>query len=294
MEMSAEDMYQMYDRMSEQMRKRRYPATLDDLWSCLTGSAYLQAMGAKMLPDGKWSMPSSDSWPGIVGTRRQDESASDASFVSWSNSSINHVLSVIGKLSEDTPYIEKITIPEKGNVVGLAVATTDGIRLITSYGQLESIAIDADYVLTKKDIKDCRENLVQLVKEDFDSRLRMQKAETDNLEIARLHARFLSQVTIEILQQIEKAGCPMATDAIKQLEANMKGVYSVYLSPEEFHDKASELLFVITSNSGRVHVTVNGILLVCVLELIKRETNAIRGKNSEKRTSDVIHRLERR
>ena len=109
-----------------------------------------------------------------------------------------------------------------------------------------------------------------------------------------LHARFLTQVTLGVFKQLEASGCSKAKDAIKQLETNARGMYYVDIAARGIRGRANDLLFQISESAGDIHVTVYGILLNCVIELTKRETNAIRGKTQEKDTADVIRRLERR
>ena len=293
MEMSAEDMYQMYSRMSEQMRSHTYPASVDDLWTCLTKSVYLKGMGARFHSDGSWSLPASDSWWSVCGTNQREAVSSTTPFITWSNSEIEFLLSVLGEDSDEIPYIKRIRLP--GNdITAIAVSTESGVNLVTAYSQIDGLRIDTARPITEQDTLSCQTQLSVLINEELNRRERMQHTEQLNSDIADLHRRFITKLTIGLLRQMESSGFTKIMDAIKHLEANARGVYYVNLPSVQFGGKASDYLFVTSENTGRVDVTVRGILLVCVIEFAKREANAMRGRKSEKNTADVIHRLERR
>ena len=295
MEMRAEDLYAMYRRMSEQMRSRPYPATTDDLWTCLTSSEYLRSFGARLRDEHTWSIPASDRWNSIEGTHQPDAASEGTPYITWSNDQIEFLLSVLGEESEDAPFFRRITLPENPNVVGLAVSTTSGVELITAFSQLENVIIDETRSVSESDMASCRALLARLAEPELRRQQHLLQAERMNLEIAELHSQFISQLAIAILRQLEDHGCVKAMDAIKQLDNNSKATYYVDLPAERFGGKASDLLFLTSETAGTVHVNVSGVLLNCVTELIKRETDAIRGKKkAEKATEDVIHRLGRR
>lgn len=293
MEMSAEDMYQMYSRMSEQMRSYSYPASVDDLWTCLTRSEYLKGMGARFHPDGSWSLPASDTWWSVCGTNQREAVSITTPFITWSNSEIEFLLSVLGENADKVPYIKSIRLPGT-DITAIAVSTESGVKLVTTYSQIDGLQIDTDRHITEQDIHSCQAQLSILVKGELSRRQRMQQAEQMNANIADLHGHFIAQIAVRILKQMETNGFTKLMDAIKHLEANSKGIFYVDLPISQFGGKASDLLFITSENTGIVHVTVNGILLVCVIELAKREASVMRGKNSEKKTADAIHRLERR
>ena len=293
MEMSAEDMYQMYSRMSEQMRSHTYPASVDDLWTCLTRSEYLKGMGSRFHPDGSWSLPASDTWWSVCGTNQREAVSTTIPYITWSNSEVEFLLSVLGEESDDIPYIKRIRLP--GNdLTAIAVSTESGVKLVTAYSQIDGLKIDTDRPITEQDILSCQTQLSVLTNGEINRRQRMQQSEQMNADIAELHSHFITQITVGILKQLESSGLTKLMDAIKHLEANAKGLYYVDLPIAQFGGKASDLLFITSENAGVVHVTVSGILLVCVIELAKREASAMRGKNSEKNTADAVHRLERK
>jgi superfamily II DNA or RNA helicase len=51
MEISPEDLYEIYERQAAQGAERPAPVTLDDIWASLSGSAYLGSLGCRVLDD---------------------------------------------------------------------------------------------------------------------------------------------------------------------------------------------------------------------------------------------------
>ena len=293
MEMSAEDIYQMYSRMSDRLHAESYPATTDDLWDCMTRSVYLKGHGARLGSDGIWSIPASDSWGSVQGSHQRDERAT-AAYVSWDHAGVGELLAHLSKHAVDVPYIKRITALDEKGISAFAVSTAEGPKLITAYAQIESVNIDSSKALSADDIRSCETQLSRMLEEKNRQQHLLQQSAKMNTEIASLHAHFLTQVTLDVLKQLEASGCSKAKDAIKQLEMNARGVYYVDITDKEFSGRASDMLFQISESGGDIHVTVYGILLNCVIELTKRETAAIRGKTQDKDTADVIRRLERR
>ena len=293
MEINAEDLYQMYNRASSKMKAQPYSATEQDLWDCLVNSPYLSGLGAGLQPDGTWLLPSTETCAGLKITNCRDNCSADRSYASWGNPDIERLFTALSDAVENRPYMRRITIPGDDAVIAYAVSVTGGTELVISYSQIKALDIDEQREVSNADAADCCRRLENLIKGRSKSKL-MEKAEQHNVEIAELHRQFISNITIEILKQLLSAGCVKIADAMKQIEANRKAVYQVELPASIFGGKASQLLFLTSESAGMIHVPVYGILLSCALDLAKRESNAIRGKKSEKNSVDVIHRLERR
>ena len=51
MEMPAQDLYSTYLRLEQQMGQTKLPVDLDTIWETLPQSAYLRALGCRVLPD---------------------------------------------------------------------------------------------------------------------------------------------------------------------------------------------------------------------------------------------------
>lgn len=294
MEMSAEDMYQMYSRMSEQMRSMQYPATNDDLWTCLTTSEYLKSNGASLRSEGNWTLPATELWGSMNGTNKQESASAVNPYICWGNIETDYLLSVLGGKSAEMPYIRHIELPGVRNSSAVAVSTSAGVKLITAFDQIAGLHIDPNHPISETDIVQCKKELKALTEKSIKRQAVSQDAEKANIEIAELHNRFVALLAAKILKDLENNGMEKATDAIKQLEIRKKEFFPVSFPAGIFSGRASDLLFATSESGGMVNVTVYGVLLECVTERISREFDAIRGKNQDKKTIDIIRRLERR
>ena len=295
MEMSAEDMYLMYRRISEQMKQQKYPAGLESLWDALTSSDYLKSLGGTVQQDGSWLLPSNSFFDSIHGTIDREVDEAGITFLTWGNPSVDRLLDAMAEqIPEDEPSpVKRISIKENGiEIVGYAVATMYGIRLITSYEQLHGVQINEAGVVTESDIQRLKKDLHTLAKNDLDQVREAEKAEQRNKEYAKLHERFLNHLAIGILKERLQFGDLKISEAIKALETNPKLRLNIKLPYDEFVGKESLLLFQIYSIAGEITAPVSGLLLECVLALIKRTQSRIRKKKSEIETTDVIRLLE--
>ena len=295
MEMSAEDMYQMYNRMSSEMRSQHFPASLDDLWTALTASPYLQNKGAHMDDDGIWHLPESGKHSELAGTIDRNAISERTEFLTWGSKTLDQLFEeIIGDRISEMSCIRKVSVSEDHvELIGYAVASANGPVFITSYDQLKDVKIDPDAGLEGSFLYQCAAALRTALRAETTQMRLAKRAEEKNMEIAELHEKLLSSVTASILKQKESEGASRFTDAIKALENNPKERYYVDLPVQVFSGKATQLLFPIAESSSRITIVVRGVLLECAISLAKRTAAVIKGKTSEKLTSEVIRRLER-
>lgn len=259
MEISASDMYDMYRRASEKMKTHQFPATTDDLRSCLESSGLLNK--------------------------------ANKGSVSWGNPDIDAILSSASGKQDDTPYLRLVTTQD--NFAGIAVATPDGAALVTSWTQIDDLDIESKRILSDEDVRNCAARLFEMTETERERIRSLERAEKLNSDIADLHASFIARLAAKLLIELESEGYVKVMDAVKQLE-NHEDIYSVDLIDADFMEGTDGLLFQVHKNSAGGHVIVNGILLDCVIDLVRREARAIHMANSEKRTADVVRRLQRR
>ena len=295
MEMSAEDMYQMYNRMSSEMRSQHFPASLDNLWAALIASPYLQNKGAVVDNDGIWHLPENGNQSEIVGTIDRNAISEKTEFLTWGSATLEQLFEeIIGDRISKTRCIRKISVSEEhAELVGYAVASVNGPVFITSYDQLNGVRIDTNAEIDVGFLEQCALTLQTALHAETSQMRLAKRAEEKNKEIAELHEKLLSAVTVSILKQKENEGSARFSDAIKALENNLKEMYYVDLPIPVFSGKATQLLFPIAENSGQITIVVRGVLLECAISLAKRTAAALKGKTSEKLTSDVIRRLDR-
>ena len=295
MEMSAEDMYQMYSRMSSEMRAQHFPASLDSLWSALTTSPYLQSKGAHLDVDGVWRIPASAVHAEIAATIDRDAISDKTEFLTWGSTTLDRLFEeVVSDSLEGIKCIRKVSVSEEHvEFIGYAVAAQNGPVFITSFDQLQSVQIDPDAAVDDTFYESCIAKLKTALRAETNQMRLAKRAEEKNREIADLHERLICAVTASILKQKEAEGSARFTDAIKALENKPKEMYYVDLPPLVFSGKATQLLFPIAEGSGKTSIVVRGVLLECAISLAKRTAAVIKGKASEKLTSDVISRLDR-
>ena len=296
MEMSAEDLYQMYSRMSAQMRAQKYPANLDELWETLISSDYLKSCGAVLRDNGTWYLPRNEDLPEINGTISRDIVSDDIEFVTWGNPNIDFLLDKLNtKLPNMKPHIQRLEVCESGfTVVGYAVSAESGPLLVTSFEQIENINVDMNAALSNADIQSCTDELRAMAAADVAQIDAAECAENRNREVAALHRQIVTCSSVALLREMEGQGCDKFVDAIKTLESNSKAIHYAVLPFSAFEGKDALLLFPIIQNSGEIQVVVRGALFDCAVSMAKREAAGIKAKNSEKKTGEVIRRLERK
>ena len=201
---------------------------------------------------------------------------------------------IIGDRISEMQCIRKVSVSEDhAELVGYAVASANGPVFITSYDQLKDVKIDPSAGIEDAFLDQCTAKLRTALRTETSQMRLAKRAEEKNKEIAELHEKLLSSVTASILKQKENEGAARFTDAIKSLESNPKEMYYVELPVPVFSGKATQLLFPIAESSGRITIVVRGVLLECAISLAKRTAAVIKGKTSEKLTSEVIRRLDR-
>ena len=245
MEMSAEDMYQMYTRMSSEMRSQHFPANLDDLWTALIASPYFQNKGAHVDDARIWHLPETGRHSELAGTIDRNAISEKTEFLTWGSTTLDNLFEeIIGDRISEMQCIRKVSVSEDhAELVGYAVASAHGPVFITSYDQLKDVKIDPSGGIEDAFLDQCTAKLRTVLRAETSQMRLAKRAEEKNKEIAELHEKLLSSVTASILKQKEGEGAARFTDAIKSLENNPKEMYYVDLPVPVFSGKATQLLF---------------------------------------------------
>ena len=294
MEMNAEDLYHMYQRMNQAAQAQTLPADLTDLWQTLTSSPYLKSRGGKILDDGLWHLPYMDGLPEIVGTIQRESTQENTQFLTWGNTTVEQIFDFMaGNRIENAECVKRISVQEDSvELIGYAIATTEGTRLVTSFRQLEGIRLNTDMAIESEHLEQCKKKLSELLKVETDRIATAKRAECVNTDIALLHDQLIHYAAVSLLKEKEQSGLLRFSEALKELETNTTATYLVTLPEEIFAEKETQLLFLINGHGGKTTLPVSDSLLTCILSLISRVAAAIRTKSSEKRTSDIIRKLE--
>jgi len=296
MEMTADDQYAMYNRMTADMRRQKLSATLDDLWAAFIGSQYLTAHGAVLDGDDVWQLPSCEDFAGIRGTVNRDIIAENAEFITWGNSKVDILMDTVASFVEKyAAQIRRINVTSNaGNeFVGYLVMTKTGPQLLTEYDALKNTEIDFSHELSDEDVNSAIESL-KLSTADISSMFNKATiSEAMNRDYARLHGLFIRSMACALLRHEVSVGEDNFWAAIKDIENNGKTI-AVSFPSAEFSGHENELLFPIQINGSTLHVPTNAIALQCATEYAKRTADSMKVKKSELRIEDVLRRIERK
>ena len=290
MEISAPEMYDMYRRQSEHMKEAGIPARVSDIKDAMFSSPYLKNLGATF-EDNIIVVPDSDEINEFRGTFDRNTAKEGIPFMTWGNPGFDSFLETITDNLESTGCIKKLSLDEGGiEFVGYAVATVDGIRLVTSYKELDGIVLNEQHDITDSEENMCKSALRERCEQERNSLNLRYESKRNNREFAELHEKLLRITAIDILEQLERKGNVKYNDALKVLESDSKTMYHVAL-PNDFIGKDTKLLFPLIDPMYRPQVNVSGIFLKCVTEKIRRTASGIKNKTSEITTAEIIRRL---
>ena len=289
MEISAPEMYDMYRKQSEHMKEADIPARVSDIKDAMS-SSYLKSLGAT-IEDNVIVVPDGDEINGFRGTFDRNKVKEGIPFVTWGNPGLDSFLEAVTDNKEPTGCIKRLVLDEDGiEFIGYAVATVDGIRLVTSYKELDDIVLNEQREITASELNMCRSALHERCEQERNSLNLRYESKQNNREFAELHERLLQIAAIDILEQLERKGNVKYNDALKVLENDSKAIYRVAL-PNDFIGKDTKLLFPLINPMYRPQANVSGIFLKCVTEKIQRAASGIKKKKSEITTVEIKRRL---
>ncbi len=187
MEIPAQDLYEIYIRLSQKQDKSPPPVTLTSVWKALTNSKYLRDLGCVVSGEENAKTILIQGIEGITGKvhlttdrslyeRGLSDSTDILGFASYGNPFFDAVLEEFEKYPLPN-CVARLTEPIPGTdaeVVAYAVKCVRGngsseTRLVTSYDQLEDLEIDESAVVNESDLELLRDKLRDLVKEEFKS-----------------------------------------------------------------------------------------------------------------------------
>ncbi|AXL21949.1 helicase [Megasphaera stantonii] len=297
MELSATQQYEIYEKEHQFMMQKHFPATLSDLWDALIKSCYLKSLGAHVEDEEKYEfyIPATDQWCEVRGTMQRDHMSSELPFLTWGNSTIDKLLCFMTKkLQNYIRYVQKIVIPiDTWSIVGYVVSTTNGARLITSYGELADITV-ADEPLSEEDIKKATEELQKIAEDETRLYQRYERIQQTNKELAVLQRELVRNVAIGILQKKRKEHVENFQDAIKELEENYRKPYIIDL-PDTFNYKEGQSLFQINTQNKKSNIVATPVLTSSAIWLCHRISAALQKhiKKKDQTCENIISRLER-
>ena len=293
MEISANDQYEMYNRLSAKAKRLSYPATTEDLWDAFVASPYLASKGAAVSTDGVWHLPDSEEFCELRVTNQRDAITDKVSYLSWGNSAVDDLLAAIcNKIPKGGP-IQRISV-QNGNMemVGYLVASTGGAKLVMSISDVNGLHIEPEQNLSKESILSAKQELEKMFTGDEQQVSLAERAEKENQEYACLQKKLTQVVAKEILQEAMSAGYTKYSDAIRYLEESHRRIRHIQLPIDAFSHKQLQVIFPLVEQNGTVFISAHGVLLDSAIECSKRVASAIKMKKTEITTELVLARIE--
>ena len=291
MEFTADEQYDIYQKMSDNMKAQQYPAMLKDIDDAIAQSAYFEDIGAEKQEDGYWHIPRSKSLPEFTGTVEQLPDVAVDKFLTWGNPYLDKVFHIMEKYLSKFSFIHRLELVEENvTFVGYVVKTKAGTKLISAYQQLDEIEeFDKDGVITSDDIQFGKNELQKQVEEEVSTLRIIKKSKDYNEQFARLHRLFVKRVAAEILKTAFANNENDALSIIKSLEEKIENFVGkrVYVPSKEFKNQESKLLFNIIEQNEKLYAKITPLLISSVLDYLERTVNGMK-KNSSRITVDRL------
>ena len=318
MEMPPQDLYSTYLRLEQQRSHQQLPVDLDILWETLARSAYLRALGCRVLPDVEQQIMLLASIPNVpdgtvVTTSRitfevgVPELEGRLHFATYGNPVFDAILAHLATfdLPECIRRLE-VEVPDIAvKVVGYAVAHVDqdgtiACRLVTAMHDLATVEIHEGVRLTDSDIEPLRHTLTARVREAYQTTRSVPRIEALNEAAGYSQARLDYLVIRGIILSRQRTGTaePLfwrEVAALDDIVQEQDCVLPVRRIPNVQAHNLSHLLFDITipTVGGESRLDAPRPLLVASLEAVYRLAHGMKVKKSELSTDDFLVRLQR-
>lgn len=292
MEMGADDLYDMYKQLSGEARSQKLPAKVSDIMTAVRESDYFKACGLRLDDNDCLHILQTNVSDGeYVITEDRNKVSESVHYLTWGNELMTDVFHEAAVKAEETKWLKRITVIDEGiSFCGYVVATKNGVKLITSYGQLTGVEPDEGHILTEEEITQFKELLKNAAKTEFVRQKLVNAAAKYNKVFALLHYNLIRRAAEYILKDMQQHGETHIIDVLHILEDEKK-IYHVELPFAEFGDKKRSLLFAIAVRNKTVHLVVQGLLIQLIREMLYREVDAMDGKKHEITIDAVLRRL---
>jgi len=317
MEMPPQELYATYLRLEQQQAQTHIPVDLDTIWSTFAQSAYLRALGGRVLPDEDQQIMELANIPDLldgtaVTTSRPtfDVGVSELEgrlhFATYGDPAFEAVLAQVGTFALP-PCIRRLEVDIPNvpvTVVGYAVAHTDDsgkpqCRLVTSMHDLATLRLDEEAQLTDRDIEPLRQALEAMARAEHQKTLTAPWFVDINQAAGRSQELLDYLVIRGIIQSRQRTGGadPLIWPEITALEDLFrdKDRMRVRRIPSVQAHNLSGLLFDLTiPNTGdESYLDAPHPLLIASLDAAFRLATAMKVRRSELSTDDFLARLDR-
>ena len=288
MEMSAQDIYSIYEKLSQRAREQKIPASVADMWSAFSDSVYLRQCGFAVAGD----VIRNEKLAGIEYTSNKDKLDNKHQLLTWGSELADKVFAEVGEQLEEKKWIRRVAVNDECiTIVGYVVAVDTGYQLITSYEQLKNIRINCQGIVTDDVIEMYRKELLVMLGKESKIYSKMRDTLEWNADYADINAKLVRYAAAGILEKLSSDASDCYLDAMKTLNDNIKKTYIVELPFDIFSTTKKKLLFNINDTSINTGVAVNGVFLSIVIKCIQREVDGMKKRKSEITVSEVVRRL---
>ena len=293
MEISADDQYEMYKRLSAKAKSRSYPATVQDLWDAFVSSPYLASKGATVSGDYIWHLPGSEEFCEVLTTISRNDASTNIPYLTWGNDEVEAILNAISSKIPQNGPIQRISVQKGGiELVAYLVATSSGPKLIQSIRDIEELHISPNSLLKTEEIQAARNMLTESLNVEENQVALAKKSEQENLKYADLQQLLVKIVAKQVLLEEEAYGNTKYSDAVRQQSSAACQIRHISLPLNLFSNKQMQLIFPIAEQSGSIFVSAQGALLECAIEYSARIASTIKIKKSEISTAMVLSRID--
>ena len=292
MEISAQDIYDIYDKLSKNAKQKTLPATVEDMWDAFSNSSYLVQSGM-MSVDGDM-ITRLDGVNSVSYTKDRSKLSDTAKYLSWGSKLADEVFAYTENKLQDVKWLRRIEV-SSGNIslVGYAVATLSGVQFVDSYAQLADLKIDGRAVLKEADIATCKAELEHKLRAESVISSQIQDTLARNAEIAELNAKLIRFTAAALIKHFtDDEQVDSYNDVFKKIAENETVTTTVDLPSGIFAGKAQTLLFNISEYGGKVTISINGMLRNIVVDCMQREVDGMKQKRSAILAKDVVRRLQ--
>lgn len=291
MEMSAQDIYSIYDKLSQRARGQKMPATLADMWAAFSDSDYLRQCGYTV----EGELIHKEEGAGLAYTSNKDRVDKEHQLLTWGSALADKVFAQVGEQLEENKWLRRVAVNDECiTIVGYIVATASGYQLITSYEQLESVKINRYGIVTDEVVNSFMEELLVMLGKESKIYSKMKDTLDWNAEFADLNAKLVRYAAAGILKLLSNNGSDGCMDVLRAINDNPRKTYIVNLPSDIFAASNKKLLFNISDSSMGTSVAVNGVFLGIVTKCIQREMDGIKKRKGEITVAEVVRRLEER
>ena len=298
MEISAEDLYNMYRKASQNAKSIPLPADLDSVWDALERASFMDSATIDT-EHHIWRSEGTDSYPALEGTTNREEITEMLPLLTWGNRRFDRfLLSQVDDLIERYPKCVK-RIEVKGSqriAAGWLVAMKNGkTALIQSYNDLKDIEIDESAEISPEAVTAAERELSASIRSRSDIYAHIQQIIKQNLDFARAQSRLVVLGACAFLKQQADTGNTGAASAIKDMESARDTKGKRFLLPWKREDYIDlNYVFPAYSVGDQVYMPVNDVLYECILKRCYRALNSIKHKKKSAITvEELINNINR-